>query len=341
MQNVLLIIVDCLRLDRVTPTKMPKLFKWGADHIWYTNYWSTSHCTDPVLTHMLSGRHPDSLGLYSMMYEHKYYTIPDNVRMIAQDAKDLGYETGFVTNIGRWYRRGVDTFVDCRHWLGNRIFGAGIRFMNSNFRKPWFLIVHTDDMHREYTGGNYDRAAWAVDNWASEIISLAEAQDAAIFVTADHGEGLGEKGIQQHGHGLWAFLTHVPLLSNILIEDMTIPDVGLDSAGLYDPGSLYNAMKQIITDDQCGVSPKEYVFQAGDTPPNIRHRGIVSKYGEQVIFHYVGDDLETVTYLMNESSAEDMTGALINHLSAYGLKLEDGIEKEAVVRLKGLGYFSE
>ena len=143
MKNVLLIIVDCLRYDYVTEERMPLLTKWGKEHIWFANHWSTSHCTDPAITHMLSGRHPDSLRLYSMMYEHRDYSIPEGVEMLPQTAKKHGYQTAFITNIGRWYKRGVDHFIDCRLWSGQKIFIPVHGDRQPRTRQGWTLLSLT------------------------------------------------------------------------------------------------------------------------------------------------------------------------------------------------------
>lgn len=333
--NVLLIIVDCLRYDHVTEELMPHLYKWGKEHTWFNNYWSTSHCTDPAITHMLSGKHPDELGLYSMMYEHKDYSIPENVQMLSQLAKENGYATGFITNIGRWYKRGVDHFVDCRRWEGKQIFAEGVSQVLS-LKEPWFLIVHTDDCHTNYTGGSYDAACRAVDGYIQQLLTVVP-KDTYILVTSDHGEGLGDRGIQQHGFGLWDFLTHVPLLTNAPHD--------LECNFLCDPDFIYKLIKGTITGEPQEYEVPIYVFQAGDTPPNIRHRGVVREDGAQLIIERRGNDRKLYkivgSSVVHDSDFELMAFWLSNHLSRYGIDLyENEPEEEVLERLRGLGYFN-
>lgn len=348
MKNVLLIIVDCLRYDYLTEERMPMLTRWGKENVWFANHWSTSHCTDPAITHMLSGRHPDSLRLYSMMFEHRDYSIPEGVEMLPQVAKARGYHTAFITNIGRWYKRGVDQFIDCRLWPGKKIFGVAksmIRMMTSPppLATPWFLIVHTDDMHRNYTGGSYKAAARAVDCYIDDLLHVVDATKTDIYITADHGEGLGEKGIQQHGFGLWPFLTHVPFLSNAGMYDISdwhsSPVV---YHGLTDPGTLYFNMLWSITGQPPMLLGKEYVFQAGDTPPNIRHRGVVYKDGLQFVRETRGGKPH-MWYRLPESpywEKRDPEGLLREHCAGHGIDY-DTEEMDSTVedRLRGLGYF--
>ncbi len=78
------------------------------------------------------------------------------------------------------------------------------------------------------------------------------AGDAAILVTSDHGELLGEHGLVGHNHWVWAPLTRVPLLSNDGVELprrvslAAVPDLLTRAAGVEhdwptradDPGPL-------------------------------------------------------------------------------------------------------
>jgi len=335
MINVLLIIVDCLRYDHVTKELMPHLYKWGKEHAWFSNYWSTSHCTDPAITHMLSGKHPDELGLYSMMYEHKDYSIPEDVQMLPQIAKENGYETAFITNIGRWYKRGVDNFVDCRRWPGKQIFAEGVAQILS-MEEPWLAIVHTDDCHTNYTGGSYDAACSAVDKYIHQLLSVVP-EETYILITSDHGEGLGERGIRQHGFGLWDFLTHVPLLCNAWHET--------EINNLADPSTIYTTIKGAVTNGHIYYEWPRHVFQAGDTPPNIRHRGVVRPDGAQFIVETKGA-LRNVYKVVGRNSPTipdflKMELALAQHLAKYGIEYDvDEQDEEVLERLMGLGYFS-
>ena len=114
--NVVLVIVDCLRLDRAeTMDFLSTSQKFNTAGHWFDNHWATSHCTDPCVTHMLTGKHPDELRLYSMMFNRKEYTIPE-VGSIFNLANRENYTTGFITNLQRWYARmGADHFMDIRH----------------------------------------------------------------------------------------------------------------------------------------------------------------------------------------------------------------------------------
>ncbi len=345
--NIFLCIVDCLRHDYVTPAYMPWLSRFGQNHITFENYWGSSHCTDPSITHLLSGRHPDDLKLYSMMFGDKNYSIPEDVLLLANYAQEVGYKTSTITNLQRWYHRGSDFPRDTRRMNKGMVFEAA-KTMMQNLREPWFVLLHTDDMHANYTGGTYAAAAKYTDRHLEQVARVAVEHDAAIFITSDHGEGLGQSGpddhpILQHGFGLWEFLTHLPLV-------MKLPDM---------PGSvwrkkpvpelaghdqLHGMIRNCINGEQPQMVVPEYVFQAGATP-KVFHRGVVTRDTRQFVRATGVEAGEVEKFWIGEFSdveKREVETALSEHCASYGIDYGD-VDDEAIVaeRLKGLGYFDD
>ena len=342
--NILLVIVDALRYDYAL--KMPFLRQLGQalpGGYWFENHWATSHCTDPCVMHMLTGKHPDELRLYSMMFDNKSYTIP-NVKTFFDVANDYEYHTAFITNLQRWYSRGVKEFIDSR--------GKGVDYpwdqVNRLVRessKPWLVVLHTDDCHTRYTGGTYAEACGFTDRMLKQLYSNLP-RNTVMMVTADHGEGLGQAGpdgkpIEQHGYGLWDFLTHIPM-----IVHLPRTKEKLLWNGLSDHGSLFSIITDLCMDDKFDrYSPGKYfrslIFQAGATP-KVFHRGVVDAFGRQFIrATYPGSKHET--YCLPEG---DVTAALEIDLKAHcernGIDYgEVSMEAAVIERLKGLGYWKE
>ena len=205
------------------------------------------------------------------------------------------------------------------------------------------MIVHTDDMHTNYTGGSYQSAAKAVDCHVRALLRAVNEDNAWIVVTSDHGEGLGQSGpdrkiIQQHGSGLWDFLTHVPLLTNAVEQD---------EIGLTDHGTLYAILRDLlyfgdaVLTDIYGLAA---VFQAGAAHPYF-HRGVVLPDGRQFIREkfmagnfvewYVPQELWKDTYDRSFAQA-----CLADHCASHGIDYWDEVkEQEVLERLRGLGYF--
>jgi arylsulfatase A-like enzyme len=334
-----LCVIDCLRLDRVCAKYMPLLTKFAEENTFFTNYWSVSHCTDPSITAMLTGKHPDTLRLYSMMYGSRW-DLPEDVEMISQTARKAGYSTGFITNLGRWYKRGVEFFVDCRNWPSQRIFKCA-KAQVTKMQDPWFVIVHTDAMHARYSGGSYDAAASITDNDLADLLSVVDMENTCIIITSDHGEGLGQSGpdghrIEQHGYGLWNFLTHVPLITNI---GGAFSRKSSDKA-LVDNQSIYDIMRQVV----CGVEKPcfidwDIVFQAGATP-KVFHRGAV--WHEDAQFTRATTKYRNDRYYTGTVVESSLEAQLAGHCRVHGIDYGK-VEDDAIVieRLKALGYWEE
>ena len=336
---ICLCIIDALRYDYAL--KMPFLRQLGQElpgGYWFENHWSSSHCTDPCVTHIITGKHPDELGLYSMMFDDKSYTIPD-IPTFFETANDNGYHTAFITNLQRWYSRGVTEFVDSRF--------KGIEYpweeagrIVENSEKPFLLVLHTDDCHTQYTHGSYASACGFTDRKLKELYGLCP-KNTVFIVTADHGEGLGEAGpdgrkIEQHGYGLWDFLTHIPLVMNV---SRTSEKISWKLPTSH--GSLFSMINDFCCRGSFNrYSPGKYfrslVFQAGATP-DVFHRGVVDEFGRQFIVEMISGN----KYCLPEG---DMTAVLEldlkKHCEEYGIEYgEIGMEAALVERLKGLGYW--
>lgn len=90
--------------------------------------------------------------------------------------------------------------------------------------QPAFLYAHWMDPHGPYTRGgvketdflSYLAEAEHADRHLGEIRAAIDeaglAERTFFIVTADHGEGFGERGRTQHAYGLYEELIHVPLV---------------------------------------------------------------------------------------------------------------------------------
>lgn len=338
--NILLIIVDCLRYDYVSPQHMPWLHTWGHENVWCHNHWSSSHCTDPAITHILTGMHPDAIRLYSMMYGDKNYSISGDVENVFQLAAKNGYFTAFVTNLGRWYKWGVKEYVDCRGWPGKRIFSEGLRIIEHCPVYPFFVAIHTDDCHSNYSGGSYADACRLVDGYIQDIVEKM-GDNTAIIITSDHGEGLGQAGpdgkpILQHGYGLWDFLTKVPFIASPLAWKAEPQSI----MALTSPFTIYRLLRDIILWDSRVPFLQTQVFQAGATP-KVFHRGVVLSDGRQFIRATTRDGHERY-YVgkFTENEAIETEEELAMHCARYNIDYGETAAEQAVLdRLRGLGYF--
>lgn len=343
--NILLIIVDCLRYDRATPQYMPWLSEFARNNLSFTNFWSTSHSTDPAITSLLTGLWPDELGLYAMMYEVPDYSIPDDITPLAHIAHMNGYHTGAVTNLGRWYMRGCDAFVDTKPIEGERISFAEAARVVKTMQLPWFMMVHNIDCHKNYRDGSYNAACRAVDRDMGNLVRhvVETMPNTYVIITADHGEGLCDHGIDQHGYGLWPALTHVPLAihdpirRNAIVIDKICQHV-----------DLYDYMLHIILNGSAHpyLMHRPYAYIVGRVP-RVWHRAITD--GKTMLFKEQFVDGPTDFHLIDTGTDKELPLDMAMWKEAREFAAQFGIDADSglghsddavlIERLKDLGYY--
>jgi len=106
--NVLLITLDTLRADRLTPygydarNVTPRLDAFAAESVTFQNSFSNSSFTPPSHASILTGRFPSEHGL--MHWSQKLRDIPTAAERFA----DAGYRTAAITPLKTLFRLGLD-----------------------------------------------------------------------------------------------------------------------------------------------------------------------------------------------------------------------------------------
>ena len=237
-------------------------------------------------------------------------------RTIAEVLRERGYFNGayyayeyFNRVDGRGFERGIDQYddrlaakhIDTRAARPNRSGSSaremaddGIDFLKVYRDQKFFLTLHFYDPHLDYErqpgapdfgstpADLYDGEIWFTDKNVGRVIGalreLGLYEQTAIFVTGDHGEGLGEHGIMAHGYDLYAPQTKVPLIVRVpgLGSRRVKAPVGhVDLAptlvnlagGPPGEGFLGRSMVDLLAGIPGASPPPEYVFQEVSFPP--------------------------------------------------------------------------
>jgi choline-sulfatase len=236
--SVLLISFDTLRADRLSPDgPMPHLRKLAARGWTFSRAHASVPLTLPSHATMLTGLGPLRHGVR----DNIGYALPADIPTVAEAFSAAGYRTGaFVGGYPLDARfglsRGFDRYDDnmTRTPPGSRsghterraaeVVDAAIAWLREREGERFFLWLHFFDPHDPYEppvpfSGRYphpyDGEVAYADQELGRLLSALEEMKIGgcwTFVTADHGEALGEHGEPTHGILLYESTLHVPLV---------------------------------------------------------------------------------------------------------------------------------
>ncbi len=231
--NILLFTIDTLRRDKALGMRKWKRFSHRKGFARMDQHYGVAHCSDPNYASMLTGFSPDRWGIYTQMGADYGARLPT----LQVGLKNLGYKTWATMPVlvPGFYRWGFDEAIFGMRNEATTRGMPGAKRVVDGLGEPWFGFVRLMDAHYPYHGAEdiprtssvspdgvgikraYNRAVDYVDKVLVDLIgwALAKYPDTAIFVTADHGELLGEHDLWDHLWSLYQELVHVPMWAYI------------------------------------------------------------------------------------------------------------------------------
>ncbi len=229
--NIVLISIDTLRADRLSlygyeRTTSPHIDAWARRHATvFRQAVAQAPWTLPSHASMLTGLDALHHGV-----NHPFRAAPESLTTLAERLRDEGYFTAAI-NGGAWLHPHyglAQGFERYRTWSGEQ---RGDRELEAHaalasrwladLRKPFFLFLHTFDVHdfnaphrREKSASQslgsepsaselYDRAVShmddQIDGFLDAVSELRRQGQTLLVLTSDHGEDLGEDGVSGHG----------------------------------------------------------------------------------------------------------------------------------------------
>ena len=232
--SILLVTLDTTRADAIGPdaqgVETPAFNALAKEGLRFRQAYTTVPQTLASHSSMMTGLYPAGHGVH----ENGRF-LSDSQPVLAARLHDAGYRTAaFVSAFALARRfglaRGFDAYDD---QFGETLNERGARettdralaFLQQPATTPLFLWVHYYDPHYPYTPPEPYRSRFAAHPYLGEVASMDEqlgrlvaafrqrvGRDAAVVIVADHGEGLGDHGEQQHGNLLYQATMHVPML---------------------------------------------------------------------------------------------------------------------------------
>ncbi len=240
---VVLISIDTLRSDHLPAygyrgVDTPAIDALRRDAVLFARAYSQVPLTLPSHVAILSGELPTVTGVRDNVgYHYDAKRWPS----LAVELGAAGYATGgfvsaFVLRGETGVRAGFDAWDDQVQRRYNEVLGnsqrpgrdtvaAALRWLATLADRPFFLFVHLYEPHSPYAppepfasryalpyDGEIATADAAVGQLISELRRRGIYDRAVVALLADHGEGLGDHGEQEHGVLLYREALQVPLL---------------------------------------------------------------------------------------------------------------------------------
>ena len=250
--NIVLVSLDTLRARslgaygyaRDTSPFLDSLAQRGA---LFEHAITASVTTSPAHMSLFTGLYPVRHGIREGLHRKAPHAVT-----LAQHLRQAGYRTAAFTENGYLVRRRGfgDGFEQYTENVGEtlkapgevrRTFGQARRWLEASSDLPFFLFVHTYEVHSPYdpeaayaqlfrgdgepgaedpavleARDHYDREIRIVDDELKRLFAAIDAaglaESTVVVVTSDHGEEFAEHGGYQHGGAVYEESVRVPLL---------------------------------------------------------------------------------------------------------------------------------
>jgi arylsulfatase A-like enzyme len=216
-QNVLLVVIDAMRADKIyddgtyKSSKTPFLDSIITKSTSFSKAFSVTSTTTPSFTSILTGLYPPNHGVRSLYG----YKLRNNIPTLPELLKNKGYHTyaevtgPLVKEIG--LNRGFDAY-SYREKNNTYYSSWGSDFLNNikkgYYKEPWFILLHLWELHSprfvpsiydsyKYGWNKYERALSGLDEYLSKLHSVINNDDVFIL-TGDHGEKIAHNIIHKY-----------------------------------------------------------------------------------------------------------------------------------------------
>jgi len=305
--NVLLISLDTLRArslgtygyGRDTSPFLDSVARRGT---LFENAITASVTTSPSHMSLFTGLYPINHGIQEGLHRKFPHVVT-----LAERLREAGYRTAAFTENGYLVRRrgfgdGFDQYTENTGERGKApgearlTFGQSRRWLEANRELPFFLFVHTYEVHSPYDpdepyanlfrGGaapgpdapairagrdDYDREIRIVDDELRKLFSTLDdtglSASTIVAVLSDHGEEFAEHGGFQHGAAVYEESLRVPLLfwgpGRIPVARRHAHPVSLIDVA----PTIVDLLDLPVPEDLDGVSLKDVILDGEPLPP--------------------------------------------------------------------------
>lgn len=365
--SILLVTLDTTRADAIGPAT-PAFNALAARGRRYQYAYATVPQTLPSHASMMTGLYPAGHGV-----RENARFLDASHPLLAEKLKSAGYRTAaFVSAFAVARRfglgRGFDVYEedfgkDRAERSAKETTDLALAWLERPAGEPAFLWVHYYDPHYPYTPPEPFRARHAGEPYLGEVAFMDEQLGrlvtaferqakgpAAIAVLADHGEGLGEHGEQQHGNLLYQTTMRIPMVlvgpglaagtSDTPVSARRIYHTLLDWAGIDATLSLRGSEREDVVAGEAMKPFLDYGWQPQVMAVEGRQKAIMA--GRLEVYDVVADPGEKT----NLSARADLSRPVRTTLREYPIpsakaaEVPASLDAEAQRKLASLGYVS-
>src|SRR5207249_457743 len=215
--SIILITIDTLRADHVSERLTPSLIALSRDAVVFDNVFTSAPLTLPAHASLLTALYPPR----HRIHDNHVAALAAETPAFPPRLKSAGYATAaFVSAIVLDHRyglnRGFDVYddeIDGPERAGAETLARAERWIETA-RPPFFAWIHLFEPHAPYRSGSYAGDVSAADGALAGFFRFLHEHrlwdEAAISVTADHGEALGDHGEQTHGFFVYDATLRIP-----------------------------------------------------------------------------------------------------------------------------------
>lgn len=298
--HVVLFTLDTTRADRLgaygwTRARTPHLDGLATRGVRFTDAVTVAPITGPAHTAIFTGQYPARFGVR----DNATTPLPERAETLAERLSARGFATGgfigaFVLDRAFGFAQGFSSFGGFARVESGREASAerpGASVVDDALRwlgsvppaQPVFLWVHLYDPHAPYapppssvppSGDGYDDEVAYMDAQIGRVLDALASrgilQDTLVMAVADHGEGLGEHGEDEHGVFLYEPVLRVPWVmagpgvpaARVVGEQVRVIDVVptvLDALGMPQVAGLDGeSVWSVVTGGRRDVVPAAY-----------------------------------------------------------------------------------
>ncbi len=359
--NILVVTLDTTRADAIG-AQTPAFNALAARGTRFRQAYATVPQTLPSHASMFTGLYPAGHGVHE-----NARPLAETHPLAAERLKAGGYSTAaFISAFALAKRFGLARGFD----VYDEDFGAGhaerparettdraLAWLQGAPDQPLFLWVHYYDPHYPYTPPEPFRAQFAKQPYLGEVAAMDEQLGrlvaafeqkgpAAIIVLADHGEGLGDHGEQQHGNLLYQATMHVPLIiagpglaagsSDEAVTTRRVFHTILDWAGIDATNSLRKSAPEVVMGE--AMKPfLDYGWQPQVMAVEGKMKTILA--GRTEVYDVVADPGETRDLAAKADLSRPVRAALRDYPLPSTAPAEE-LDDEARRKLASLGYIA-